>query len=128
MHDVTAVPFLDLAPQYQALEAEWLEAVRAAGKSGAFVLGPNVTAFEKELATYIGARHAVACANGTDALILSLRALGIGAGDEVITTTFSFFATAEAVTLVGATPVFVDIEADSFNIDLAGLEQRITPK
>ncbi len=128
MSDVTAVPFLDLSAQYKELEAEWLETVRATGISGAFVLGPNVTAFEKECAAYIGAKHAVACANGTDALILSLRALNIGPGDEVITSPFTFFATAESVTLVGATPVFADIEPELFNIDPKSIARLITPK
>lgn len=128
MSDVKAVPFLDLSTQYKELEAEWLESVRAAGMSGAFVLGPNVTAFEKECAEYIGTKHAISCANGTDALILSLRALNIGPGDEVITTPFTFFATAESVTLVGAKPVFADIEADSFNIDPKSVAKLVNAK
>lgn len=128
MHDVKTVPFLDLSAQYKELETEWLEAIRAAGASGAFILGPNVTAFEKELAAYVGAKHAVACANGTDALVLSLRALGIGAGDEVITASFTFFATAESATLVGAKPVFADIEPDSYDIDPAHIRRLITPR
>jgi len=128
MSDVNAVPFLDLSSQYQELEAEWLETVRAAGASGAFILGAHVTAFEKECAAYIGAKHAVACANGTDALIMSLRALGIGRGDEVITSPFTFFATAESVTLVGATPVFADIEADSFNLDPKSVAKLVNAK
>ena len=129
MHDaVKPVPFLDLSAQFRELEAEWLAAVRAAGASGAFILGPNVTAFEQELAAYTGAKHAVACANGTDALILSLRALSIGPGDEVITTPFTFFATAEAVTLVGARPVFADIEPESYDIDPKSIRRLVTPK
>ncbi len=128
MHDVKPVPFLDLSSEYQALEAEWLEAVRATGRSGAFILGPNVTAFEKEFAACVGVKHAIACANGTDALVLSLRALGIGPGDEVITPPFTFFATAETVTLVGATPVFADIEVDTFNLDPKCVARALTPK
>jgi dTDP-4-amino-4,6-dideoxygalactose transaminase len=128
MSEVKPVPFLDLATPYKALEAEWLDAIRATGKSGAFILGPNVTAFEKEIADYVGVKYAVACANGTDALILSLRALGIGAGDEVITSPFTFFASAEVITLVGAKPVFADIEADSYDIDPVSVRKLITSK
>jgi dTDP-4-amino-4,6-dideoxygalactose transaminase len=85
-------------------------------------------ALEKEFAAAVGSKHAVACANGTDALVLALRALDIGPGDEVITSPFTFFATAETITLVGATPVFADIEPDTFNLDPKSVEQRITPK
>jgi dTDP-4-amino-4,6-dideoxygalactose transaminase len=128
MSDVKPVPFLDLSSQYKQLESEWFELIHATGTSGAFVLGPNVTEFEKEFASYIGAKHAIGCANGTDALVLSLRALGVGPGDEVIVPPFTFFATAEVVTIVGATPVFVDIEADSYNIDPQQIRSAITPK
>ena len=128
MSDVAAVPFLDLSSQYRELESEWLQAIRAAGNSGAFILGPNVTAFEKEFAERVGAKHAIGCANGTDALVLSLRALDVGPGDEVITVPFTFFASAETATLVGAKVVFADIEADTYNIDPKGIEKLITPK
>ncbi|HKQ29710.1 MAG TPA: DegT/DnrJ/EryC1/StrS family aminotransferase [Burkholderiales bacterium] len=128
MSEVKAVPFLDLSTPYKALEAEWLDAIRAAGQSGAFILGPNVAAFEKEIAAYVGAKHAVACANGTDALVLSLRALGVGPGDEIITSPFTFFASAEVITLVGAKPVFADIEADSYDIDPASVRKLVTAK
>ena len=128
MSDVKAVPFLDLSSVYKELESEWLEAVRATGESGAFILGPNVAAFEEEFAARVGVRHAVACASGTDALVLSLRALDIGPGDEVITSPFTFFATAEAITLVGATPVFADIEADSYNVDPECIVEHVTPR
>jgi dTDP-4-amino-4,6-dideoxygalactose transaminase len=128
MSEVKPVPFLDLATPYKALEAEWLDAIRATGKSGAFILGPNVTAFEKEVADYVGTQYAIACANGTDALILSLRALGVGAGDEVITSPFTFFASAEVITLVGAKPVFADIEASSYNIDPASVRKLVTSR
>lgn len=123
---VEPVPFLNLSREYQELEAEWHSAIRAAGNSGVFILGPNVTGFEQEFAAYVGAPYAIAVANGTDALILSLRALDIGPGDEVITTPFTFFATAEAITLVGATPIFVDIEENSFDIDAKAIAARIT--
>lgn len=125
---ISVVPFLDLAPQYQALEAEWLAAIRVSGAKGSFILGPNVTAFEQEFAAYVGVKHAVGVANGTDSLILSLRALGIGRGDEVITTPFTFFASSEAIDSVGATPVFADIDADSFCIDPASARRCITAK
>jgi dTDP-4-amino-4,6-dideoxygalactose transaminase len=129
MHAVIdSVPFLDLATTYKKLESQWFAAIKQAGQSGSFVLGENVRAFEQELASYIGASHAVAVASGTDALILSLRAFGIGQGDEVITTPFTFFATAEAITLVGAKPVFVDIQPESFNIDPTAIKDRITER
>src|SRR5207344_2406352 len=88
----------------------------------------NVQALEKEVAAQVGAAHAVGCASGTDALHLALRALGIGAGDEVITSPFTFIGTSEAISYTGATPVFVDIEADTFNIDPAAIERAITPR
>lgn len=128
MSDVKAVPFLDLSSQYKELESEWIESIRHTGRTGAFILGPNVTALEKEFASHVGAKHAVACANGTDALVLSLRALDIGPGDEVITSPFTFFASAETATLVGARVVFADIDPVTFNIDPAGIERLITPK
>ncbi|MBI5612196.1 MAG: DegT/DnrJ/EryC1/StrS family aminotransferase [Gammaproteobacteria bacterium] len=125
---ISAVPFLDLAPQFQALEAEWLTAIRASGAKGSFILGPNVTAFEQEFAAYVGVKHAIGVANGTDSLILSLRALGIKNGDEVITTPFTFFASSEAIDSVGATPVFADIEPGSFCLDPASVRRCITAK
>ncbi len=131
MHAVTKtspVPFLDLSTQYKKLEAEWLDAIRATGARGSFILGPNVTEFEKEFAAYVGVKHAIGVANGTDSLILSLRALGVGPGDEVITTPFTFFASSEAIDVVGATPVFADILPDSFCIDPASIRQKITSK
>lgn len=123
-----AVPFLDLTAQFDDLRDEWLDAIRSTGASGAFILGPNVSEFEREFAAYTGTGHAVALANGTDALVLSLRAMGIGPGDEVITTPYTFFASAEAVNIVGATPVFVDIEADGFNLDPGGIAAAVTDR
>jgi len=122
------VPFLDLQPEFEELESEWLDAVRRIGMSGAFILGPEVRAFEREFADYVGAPWAVSAANGTDALVLTLKALGVGPGDEVITTPYSFFATAEVVSRVGATPVFADIDPVTFNLDAAQVERRITPR
>ncbi|VAX07427.1 Aminotransferase, DegT/DnrJ/EryC1/StrS family [hydrothermal vent metagenome] len=122
------VPYLSLQQEYQSLRDEWIQAIDGAGATGAFILGPNVRAFEEEAAAYVGAKHGIAVASGTDALVLSLRALDIGPGDEVITSPFTFFATAEAVTLVGATPVFADVETGSFNLDPASVQERITNK
>ncbi len=131
MHAVTKVqpvPFLDLSAQYKSLEAEWLAAIRETGVRGSFILGPHTQAFEKEFADYVGVKHAIAVANGTDSLYLSLRALNIGKGDEVITTPFTFFASAETIDMVGATPVFVDILSDSFCLDPASVRAKITAK
>jgi len=122
------VPVLDLAPEIDLLWDEIQAALRDVVRSGQFILGPQVRAFEEETARYLGVKHAVGCNSGTDALILALRAAGIGPGDDVLTTSFTFFATAEAVSLVGARPVFVDLEPGSFNIDPARLEQAITPR
>lgn len=125
---LSPIPFLDLGSQFQGLEAEWLEMLRATGRAGSFILGPNVQAFEKEFADYVGVKHAVAVANGTDSLVLSLRALGIGPGDEVITTAFTFFASAESISAVGATPVFADILPDTFCLDPESVAARVGPR
>jgi len=119
---------LDLAGQFRQLQDEWLAAIRETGARGSFVLGPNVSAFESEFAAEVGVDHAVGVANGTDALLLSLRALDVGPGDEVITTPFTFFATAEVISLVGATPVFADVEEESFNIDPERIAECITER
>ncbi|MDH3513758.1 MAG: DegT/DnrJ/EryC1/StrS family aminotransferase [Gammaproteobacteria bacterium] len=131
MHAVTKtqpVPFLDLTAQYKSLESEWLAAIRETGARGSFILGPHTQAFEKEFSEYVGVRHAIAVANGTDSLYLSLRALGIRRGDEVITTPFTFFASAETIDMVGATPVFVDILPDSFCLDPASVRAKVTSR
>lgn len=122
------VPFLNLTDEFATLEKEWLQDISETGHRGSFILGPNVQAFEQEFADAVGVRHAVSVANGTDALILSLRALGIGPGDEVITSPFTFFASSEAIDVVGATPVFADIEKGSFCLDPDSVEQYITDK
>lgn len=119
------IPMLDLGPEVEELWPELQAALESALRSTRFILGPNVQAFEREAAEFLGVRHAVALNSGTDALVLGLRALGIGPGDEVITTAFTFVATAEAICRVGARPVFVDIEPGSFNIDPARLEARL---
>jgi len=128
MSDLEPIPFFDLVQQYKQLQQEWIEAIHEVGGTGQFIQGPNVAAFEKEFAGYCGRYHAIGVGNGTDALVLSLRALGIGEGDEVITTPFTFFASAEAITVTGATPVFVDINSRSFNLDVSQVESKITGK
>jgi dTDP-4-amino-4,6-dideoxygalactose transaminase len=120
-----AVPFLDIVAQYKTVQAEVEKAILDVARSGKYVLGEHVAAIEHTLAQYVGARHAVGCASGTDALILALRAVGVGPGDEVITTSYSFFATASAIILVGATPVFVDIDPRTYNVDTQGVEKKL---
>lgn len=120
------IPVLDLSPEHEALWDELQSEALRVIRSGRFVLGPDVEAFEHDIATYLCVRHAIGLNSGTDALVIGLRALGVGPGDEVITTPFTFFATAEAISLIGATPVFVDIEADSFNLDPALIEAAVT--
>ena len=123
-----AVPILDLKAQYATIKDEVRAAIDSVLENQHFILGPEVKALEKEIAAYCGAKYAVGVASGTDALILGLRACGIGPGDEVIVPSFSFIATADAVSLLGATPVFADIQPDTFNIDPAGIERLITPR
>lgn len=118
---------LDLAAELNELEPELSAALRGVLASGHFILGSQGAALEAEIARYLGVAHAVAVANGTDALILALRAAGIGPGDEVVTPAFTFVATAEAVVHVGATPVFADIDPSTFNLDPERLEAAITP-
>lgn len=122
------IPILDLKAQFLSLQPEIEAALRDVMLNGHFILGPNVKAFEAEIAQYLDVSHAVGLNSGTDALHLALRALDIGPGDEVITTPFTFIATTEAIGIVGATPVFVDIEPDTFNLDPAQLEAAITPR
>lgn len=122
------VPPLDLSRQYAQIGDEIAAAVQKVLASGAYIGGPAVKTFEQEFANYIGVSDCVGCNSGTDALILALRALKIGPGDEVITTPFTFFASAETISAVGATPVFVDIDARTFNMDVDRLEAAITEK
>ncbi|HEY6597766.1 MAG TPA: DegT/DnrJ/EryC1/StrS family aminotransferase [Pseudomonadales bacterium] len=122
------VPVLDLRAQYAALRHEIEPVVLATCASQGFVMGPEVEAFEREIAAAVRTPHAIACASGSDALILALRALGVGAGDEVVTTPFTFFASGGAVSLVGARPVFADIDAGTFNLDPECLERAIGPR
>jgi len=122
------IPMVDLKLQYHTLKTEIDTAVLDALESTQFILGPNVTGLEKEAAAYLGVPDAVGCASGTDALHLAVVAAGIGPGDEVITSPFTFIATAEAICYAGATPVFVDIDPQTFNIDPALVEKAITPR
>ena len=122
------IPVLDLKLQYQQLKSEIDSAIALVLESTQFVLGPEVEKLEQEIASYLGVKYAIGVNSGTDALIIALRALNIGEGDEVITTSFSFYATAESISLVGAKPIFADIEADSFNIDINSIKAKITPK
>jgi dTDP-4-amino-4,6-dideoxygalactose transaminase len=122
------IPLCDLKQQYLSLKAEIDAAMQRVAEDGHYILGPNVKALEQEVATFCGSRYAVGVANGTDALHLALRALDIGPGDEVITTPFTFIATTEAIGIVGATPVFVDIDSLTFNIDPHLIEPAITPR
>jgi dTDP-4-amino-4,6-dideoxygalactose transaminase len=120
--------FLDLKAQFATIREEVMDAVTRVMESQLFILGKEVAAFEEEVAAALGAKHAVGCASGTDALILALLAAGIGRGDEVITTPFSFVATAGAIAWIGAKPVFVDIAPGTFNIDPKLIEKAITPR
>lgn len=122
------IPMVDLKRQYSRLKKEIDRAVGQALEQTQFILGPNVGKLEEEVAAYHGLPHAIGCANGTDALLLALRACGIGPDDEVITTPFTFIATAEVIALVGARPVFVDICADTFNMDPDRITAKITSR
>jgi dTDP-4-amino-4,6-dideoxygalactose transaminase len=122
------VPLLDLDAQYRPLRDDILAAITRVCDSQRFIMGPEIEALERELERMLGIRHAIAVSSGTDAVLLALMALGIKAGDEVVTTTFSFFATAGAVARVGATPVLVDIDPVTFNIDPAQAIAAITPR
>ena len=122
------IPMVDLVAQYRDLQSQLEPALLNTLGAAQFILGPNVQAFEKEAAAYLGVKHAITCANGTDALHLALLAADIGPGDEVITTPFTFIATAEAIAYVGAKAVFVDIDPQTLNIDVEQVKRAITPK
>jgi dTDP-4-amino-4,6-dideoxygalactose transaminase len=122
------IPLVDLTAQYHALRDEIDSAIHATLESGHFILGPAVTGFEENIAQYMGVRYAIGVASGTDALILALRALNIGTGDEVISPAYTFFATAGAIMSVGAKPVFVDVEPQTYTIDVQKLEAAVTPQ
>src|SRR3954464_5494688 len=122
------VPLLDLKEQNQDLRPEIERALGRVLDTNAFILGGEVAELETELADYCGVKHAIGRASGSDAILLGLMALDVGPGDEVITTPYSFFATVSSITRLGATPVFVDIEPETYNIDPAGIEAAITDR
>ncbi len=122
------IDFANLNRQYLRYKDEIDEAIKGVIESSAFIMGEDVRLLEVELQTYIGAKHAITCSSGTDALLLAMMALDIQPGDEVITTPFTFIATAETIAFLGAVPVFVDIEEDTYNIDASKIEEKITSK
>jgi len=125
---VPQIPLVDVKAQYAPLIPELKRAFAEVLESGAFILGPNVKAFEREAADYLGVKEAIGVANGTDALVLVLDALGIGPGDEVICPSFTFYATAEAIARRGATPVFADVDPGTYNLDPEDVSARMTPR
>jgi UDP-2-acetamido-2-deoxy-ribo-hexuluronate aminotransferase len=122
------IPFIDLRSQFKALEPDIRGRIDTVLEHGQYIMGPEVGELEEKLAAYIGVKHCITVASGTEALLISLMALGVKAGDEVITTPFTFAATAEVIVLLGAKPVFVDIEPDTCNIDAAKIEAKITER
>lgn len=122
------IPLVDLKTEYEKLKVEIIHSIKEVLESGSFILGSKGDKLEDEISRYIGVAHALGVANGTDALLLSLEALNIGKGDEVITTPFTFFATAEVIARVGATPVFIDIDPQTFNMNPALIEPAITER
>ena len=123
-----SVPLCDIQASYQRFRSEIEPAIARVMASGQVILGPEVAALEREVAAYCGVRHAIGCSSGSDALLLPLAALGVGSGDEVIMPPFTFFATAGAVRRLGATPVFVDIDPQTFNVDSDLVEEKVTPR
>jgi len=123
-----AMQFIDLKAQYSLIEASVMDRIKTVLNHGAYIMGPEVSELEAELAAFVDVPHAIGVSSGTDALLIALMALDVGPGDEVITTPFSFFATAEVIALLGAKPVFVDIERDTYNIDANLIEAAITSK
>lgn len=122
------IPLVDLKAQYKTLEKDLDKVTKEILSSAQYIMGKHVTDFEEEFAKYIGVKHAISVGNGTDALVVALMACGIGEGDEVITTPFTFFSTAESISCVGAVPVFADVRKDTYNIDPSKIEEKITPK
>jgi len=122
------IPFIDLKSQYQALKPQIQERINRVLEHGQYIMGPEVGELEERLADYVGVKHCIAVSSGTDSLLIAMMALGIGQGDEVITTPFTFIATGEMIALLGATPVFVDIDPRTYNIDPEKIEAAITPK
>src|SRR5215211_4712830 len=122
------VPLLDLKEQNQLLRPEIEAALGRVLDSNAFILGGEVAKLEEELAEYCGTKHAIGCASGSDALLLAMMAFDTGPGDEVITTPYSFFATVSSITRLGATPVFVDIDPLTYNLDVSQVEEKISER
>jgi len=122
------IPIIDLVRQHKPIMDELVDAFKKVVESGQFILGYELEQFEKEAANYLGSKYALGVGNGTDALILALRAIDVQKGDEVITTPFTFFATAETIAILGAKPVFVDIEDETLNIDVTKIEEKITKR
>ncbi|HRI17195.1 MAG TPA: aminotransferase class I/II-fold pyridoxal phosphate-dependent enzyme, partial [Burkholderiaceae bacterium] len=122
------MPFVDLKAQYAALEASVRRRIQAVLDHGQYIMGPEVAELEAELAAFTGARHCVSVASGTEALLIALMALDLKPGDEVVTTPFTFAATVEVIALLGARPVYVDIEPDTCNIDASALAAAIGPR
>jgi dTDP-4-amino-4,6-dideoxygalactose transaminase len=125
---VSTIPLIDVKAQYAPLLPELKKRIDAVLEEGRFILGPNVQAFEQEAAAYLGVEHAIGVANGTDALVLVLEAMGIGPGDEVICPAFTFYATAESIARRGATPVFADIDPETLNLDPEDVAARVTKR
>ncbi|MGC6429207.1 MAG: DegT/DnrJ/EryC1/StrS family aminotransferase [Flavobacteriales bacterium] len=122
------IPFIDLQSQYQSYKSEIDLAIQEVLDSSQYIMGPKVAEFEKNLSQFTGAKHAIGCSSGTDALLVALMAINIKPGDEIITSPFTFIASSEVVSFLGATPVFVDIEEDTYNIDASLIESKITTK
>src|SRR5919197_937841 len=122
------IPLLDLKAQYATIRSEIREAIERILESQHFILGPEVEALEREIAAFCGVRFAIGMSSGTDALLAALMSIGIGPGDEVITTSYSFFATTGVITRLGARPVFVDIDRRTFNIDSTKVSEKITSR
>lgn len=121
------IPFIDLKAQYKTIEEKIKERINNVLEHGQYVMGPEVRELEEKLAEFVGVKHAIGCSSGTDALLLALMALKVGPGDEVIVPDFSFFATSEVVSLLGAKPIFVDVDADTYNMNIESLKEAITP-
>src|SRR5210317_264712 len=122
------IPFFDLAAQQERIKQQINENIQAVLSHGQYILGPEVHELEERLCEYTGAKYCITCANGTDALQIALMAIGVGPGDEVITPAFSYIATAEATALIGARPIYVDVDPVTFNINPALIEEKITSK
>lgn len=123
-----SIPFIDLKAQYQELKPQIQARIDAVLEHGQYIMGPEVKELEGKLAAFTGAKHCITCASGTEALLMSLMALGIGPSDEIVTTPFTFVATAEVIVLLGAKPIFVDVEPDTGNINADLIEAAITPR